>query len=492
MRRRFVSVLLILTLVLTLLPVAVLAEEEEYPLFEGTLRISEEGIEMIQDLEGFIAKPWHDVSQYSIGYGCSTAYAEKYGFDTDALTKEEAHQLMLFVLDEMEEKLDAFLEKYDVDVNQYQYDALMSLTYNIGKLWIGNDTRLGGLLVEGGYTVNELASAFGIYCHTGSGENAVVQDHLVSRRIREAKLFLYGAYDFSDVEEKFCRLTYEGNVPPDYSDVALYLQDSPYQVLFEADPTSDEAMEGLFFAGWYTEDGELLTPETVVDDNLTVYARWSDFPVDYALETYAPAYVTDFSCAVTEKTYVNGEVNGSSEPEEEEEEPEPDRIYVEASTVFPDLNAELWYYNYVNVLYNDGVINGYEDSTFRPNNTVTTGEALKMILLAAGYAEPERVQSHWARGYLNLALDEGIIDRGDITDLDVPISRAMMAKVAANALGVERLYDSHAFADTDNVYAAILSDWGITEGYEDGTFRPNRSLTRAEISAIVYRINGLW
>ena len=486
MKRRFVSALLLFALLFTALPVSVFAEDLDSPKFEGTLKISEAGIKMIQDLEGYIASPWHDVSQYSIGYGCSTSYAEKYGFDTEYLSKEEAHQLMLFVLAEMEEDVDEFLSENKISVNQYQYDALMSLTYNIGRLWIGTGTRLGKLLVEGDYTVNELASAFGIYCHTGSGKSAKVEDHLVSRRIREAKLFLYGAYDFGDVDEKFCRLTYSGNVPPDYSDVALYLQDAPYQILFEPDP--NEAT-GDYFVGWFTEDGQQVTPETKVEDNLTVYAKWSDEPTEEPeLETYARSYTCSDWVRVTEKVYTNGVVAGSGASDLPDE---PQTPYVEASEVFSDLSQEQWYYSYVSDLYNDGVIIGYEDATFRPERTVTTGEALKMIILAAGYGEPEPASSHWARGYLNFALDMGFIDRGDITDLDVPISRAMMAKVAANALGLDRLYDFAPYTDTDNYYASVLYDYGITEGYEDGAFRPSRSLTRAELSAIVWRVNQL-
>ena len=487
MRRRLFSVVLALSLFLTLCSGPVAADEGSSPLFEGTLRTSTKGIEMIQELEGYIASPWYDVSQYSIGYGCSTSYAEKYGFSTEYLSKEEAHQLMLFVLDEMETSLDQFLSKYGVTVNQYQYDALMSLTYNLGKSWMNADARLGSLLVDGYYSVNELASAFGIYCHTGTGSNAQVQDHLVSRRIREAKLFLYGAYNFTDVEEKFCRLTYVGNVPPDNTDVALYQQGEPYQILFEPDPTNSD---GPYFAGWYTASGEKLTANTIVRDNETVYAEWSDSPEDAELESAFSPYVSPTQPVLTEKQYLNGTCgestsvnNGGSEG---------DNInWVEASEIFPDLVQGSWYYPYVNTLYNQGVINGYEDSTFRPQRTVTTGEALKMILLAAGYAVPEMVTDHWASGYHYLALEWGIIDRGDIVDLDVAISRELMAKVAANALGLERIYDGAVYSDTDNKYACALYDWGITEGYEDGTFRLDRSLTRAELSAIVWRINNM-
>ena len=42
----------------------------------------------------------------------------------------------------------------------------------------------------------------------------------------------------------------------------------------------------------------------------------------------------------------------------------------------------------VMALYDARVIDGFKDGTFQPESTVTTGQALKMILLAAGYGEP--------------------------------------------------------------------------------------------------------
>ena len=58
---------------------------------------------------------------------------------------------------------------------------------------------------------------------------------------------------------------------------------------------------------------------------------------------------------------------------------------------FSDVSATDWYYSVVMQLAENGTIDGYPDGTFRPQRTVTTGQALKMILLAAGYEEPERV-----------------------------------------------------------------------------------------------------
>lgn len=141
----------------------------------------------------------------------------------------------------------------------------------------------------------------------------------------------------------------------------------------------------------------------------------------------------------------------------------------DAAAAFSDVPATQWYYEYVDKLYASGVVGGFPDGTFRPQSNVTTGQALKMILLAAGYAEPDPVSSHWARGYLNLALAQSILDRGDITDLDVPMTRGMVAKVAANALGLRRTDNTNYFSDTDDNYVHALNEYGIVGGYTDGT-----------------------
>ena len=65
---------------------------------------------------------------------------------------------------------------------------------------------------------------------------------------------------------------------------------------------------------------------------------------------------------------------------------------------FSDVPEDSWFYTDVMTLAESGVIGGYPDGTYRPTKKVTTGEALKMILLAAGYPEPEPAASHWARG----------------------------------------------------------------------------------------------
>ena len=119
---------------------------------------------------------------------------------------------------------------------------------------------------------------------------------------------------------------------------------------------------------------------------------------------------------------------------------------------FSDVPESSWFYEDVMTLSESGVVSGYPDGTYRPTKKVTTGESLKMILLAAGYPEPERVDSHWARGYLNFAIDQGFLVRyQDISDLDVNMTRGMLAKLAANALGLSDPGTYGTFTDTDSI-----------------------------------------
>src|SRR5207237_3144523 len=53
---------------------------------------------------------------------------------------------------------------------------------------------------------------------------------------------------------------------------------------------------------------------------------------------------------------------------------------------FPDVPAFSTYFNAANFLYDDGVVSGYIDGTFRPYNLTTRGQLAKIVVLAQGWA----------------------------------------------------------------------------------------------------------
>lgn len=79
-------------------------------------------------------------------------------------------------------------------------------------------------------------------------------------------------------------------------------------------------------------------------------------------------------------------------------------------------------------------------------------------------------------GYLNFALEAGILERGEITDLDVSMSRLLTAKVSARALGVTRQDAQQKFTDTNDDCVQALSEIGIIGGYP-GRYVPSERLS---------------
>lgn len=113
---------------------------------------------------------------------------------------------------------------------------------------------------------------------------------------------------------------------------------------------------------------------------------------------------------------------------------------------YSDVPGNKWYNNAVSTLSNMGIICGYPDGTFRP---------------------------------------------------DAPITRAELAKIAAGFFSDPRVaatYDGR-FSDVHGAewyisYLMTALEEGLIEGYPDGSFRPNRPITRAETCTIVNRTLG--
>ena len=164
---------------------------------------------------------------------------------------------------------------------------------------------------------------------------------------------------------------------------------------------------------------------------------------------------------------------------------------VEEMEDFSDISSSTWCYKYVLELSDADVIDGYSDGTFKPDNQVTYGAALKLIMLAAGYTEQAPVNSNVFSGYLARAQADGLVS-GSV-DLDAPITRLAVSQIAAKAMGlsINNLSSVRPFTDTSDTYVQALNAAGIVEGYFDNgtsTFKPYNTLTRGQISAIVWRM----
>ena len=156
--------------------------------------------------------------------------------------------------------------------------------------------------------------------------------------------------------------------------------------------------------------------------------------------------------------------------------------------------------------YHQAYISGYPDGSFKPERSVTRAEMASILArtIAKDFTATEGAfgdvpASHWAheaiRKTVSMGLMQGYPD--GMMKPDQAITRAEMAVIAAKWLGsgkAEAGGNAVAFSDLNGHWAkdviAAVSQAGILSGYEDGTFRPDQPLTRAEAVTIMNKLLG--
>ena len=214
----------------------------------------------------------------------------------------------------------------------------------------------------------------------------------------------------------------------------------------------DPVNGGYWFDGWYT-DKTYRTPynfATPLTQDTTIYAKWFLIVLPGVTDKKAtPKLNTSDHFA-----YVQGYPNGTVKPAGNITRAETAAIlfrlmddasrktYYSTKSGFRDVASGSWYNTYVATLNNAGVITDSSNGYFRPNEAITRAELAAML---AKFSETTS-----AANYFN-----------DVS-----------AKYwAANAI-------------------AICAKLGWITGYPDGTFRPDRNVTRAELMAMINRATG--
>ena len=176
---------------------------------------------------------------------------------------------------------------------------------------------------------------------------------------------------------------------------------------------------------------------------------------------------------------------------------------------FRDVPSSHWAYSYVTKLATNGTIGGYDDGTFKPNNNVTREEFVKMIISATGLKKAGTTcnfgdvpESAWYYEFVASGYESGIIGGIDNATFGVGrnITRQDVAVIAARILTYLEaeipeltevtLTDIDTVSDYAQESVNLLNGMGILNGDDDGSFRPNDALTRAEAAAIISRLTA--
>lgn len=187
---------------------------------------------------------------------------------------------------------------------------------------------------------------------------------------------------------------------------------------------------------------------------------------------------------------------------------------------FNDISEYQWANNAIEKMSETGIMKGLKEQTFAPEKSVTKLEAIVIALRIMGYEDEaqqyledildgkkkckfKQYLQQWAYGYVTLAEDKGILDDADVLyfKLNDAVTRHEAAKYLVRAMDLEDEAQDHMNADLDYKDAAFIpqgsvgyiyvaEEDGIITGYNDGTFKPFNTVTRAEMAVMVSRIDG--
>ena len=179
---------------------------------------------------------------------------------------------------------------------------------------------------------------------------------------------------------------------------------------------------------------------------------------------------------------------------------------VSAPINFRDLSGYDWAEAAVYGLSGMQVINGYDDGTFRPGESVTREAFVKMLVSAfgipmsgSGSAFEDVLPERWSYAYISAAAAAGIVTgvsdtefspESNITrqDAAVMICRALSYKGIDLPDGELTFTDSSAIAEYALDSRALRSAEGIINGMSDGSFDPDGITSRAQAAVMIYRV----
>lgn len=198
----------------------------------------------------------------------------------------------------------------------------------------------------------------------------------------------------------------------------------------------------------------------------------------------------------------DGVTGGTIFPSDETIEPEkkPNNTNV---VLFHDIARYDWAKDAIEGLYYAGIVNGMEDGVYNPSGLVTREQFAKMVVqlfgLSTGNGNTNFVDvkaDAWYAPYITSAMQAGYIQgqSNEYFGIGESIMRQDMATILYRALGDMNSKASLSFTDKENIasYAedaiAELVGLGVLNGYEDGTFNPRGTATRAEAAKTIWGI----
>lgn len=188
----------------------------------------------------------------------------------------------------------------------------------------------------------------------------------------------------------------------------------------------------------------------------------------------------------------------------------PDKPTANYSQTFNDVPKSHWGFSYIGAMVQRGVLDGYPDGNFYPDNTVTRAEFAKIMMCVAkrpvywpSYKYFQDVETDaWYAPYVHSAYpflsgyvygEDNRYYMPDEPALREDIAVALVKLKGYDTAGADTSILTTMFTDVSSIsldarkYVAVAVDRGLVSGYDDKTFRGQASITRAEAAAMLWR-----
>lgn len=253
------------------------------PPVEGPMTVSDDFIAVLKKMEGFHPVAYWDYSQWTIGYGTKCPEGkEKYYTKDNPFPESEAVKLLHEELAYFEKVVNDYAEKYDLKLEQHQFDALVSFSYNVGGAWVRDVNGYLNTAIREGDMSNRIIYGFLLWS-TAGGDYI-----LINRRKCEANMYINGVYKAyntaNSIPADFKHVFLDGNGGTVKYTIHGYNAADPAAIVtnFKEKPTGVDKDGKTFtytFAGWYTapEGGKRVkTLDGSLPNGTVLYAQWKD------------------------------------------------------------------------------------------------------------------------------------------------------------------------------------------------------------------------
>jgi hypothetical protein len=165
---------------------------------------------------------------------------------------------------------------------------------------------------------------------------------------------------------------------------------------------------------------------------------------------------------------------------------------------FSDVPEGYWAKKEIEYLVQEGIIKGYDDGTFKPEKPVTRLQAAMMLVRALGLDTNHRPdpgfkdiqKGDYGYEYVAAVVDEGIFSKANTFNPNKPLTRGQMAKILVKAFRLKGDYQGEIkdVSKEFESYVRVLAANGITQIYNDNTYKPNAVVTRAQFAVFFARV----